>query len=211
MLSFIQRGCIYLIVTLARGISSKFIAIGVIKEEDRAIYDYSFQLLLSDILNVFALMILSVITGKLFETILYMITFMYLRSIGGGYHASSHFRCFLTMLFAYAVFLITLFILPQNFHIPITILSCTISAVVVFALAPVDHANKPLNTKEKFSLAKKSRLTVILFVIAIVSFQSLFQLTWPGLSVGLSMLSVSVSMIVAYYDTRKTKKTRVKE
>jgi accessory gene regulator B len=191
--------------------ASKFIAIGVIKEEDRAIYDYSFQLLLSDILNVTALVILSVIANKIFETILYMVAFMYLRSIAGGYHAPTHFKCLLTMLFAYTFFLVTLFMLPPQYFLLLTICSFVISTVVVFILAPVAHANKPLNTKERLSLAKKSRLTVIIYVVATVACNALFQSSWPGLSVGVSMFSVSISMIVAYLDLGGKRKREKEE
>jgi accessory gene regulator B len=211
VIHFYQRGWIRLIVTLARGMASKFIAMGVIKEEDRAIYDYSFQLLLSDILNITALIILSIVIGKIFETILYMAAFIYLRSIGGGYHASTHFKCFLTMLFAYAAFLMALFMLPQRYHILITIFSFIFSIVVVFNLAPVSHANKPLNTKERHSLAKKSRLTVVLYAVLTISLQSLLKKTWPGLSVGLSMFTVSISMIAAYIGSRERGKRGEKE
>jgi accessory gene regulator B len=191
--------------------ASKFIAMGVIKEEDRAIYDYSFQLLLSDALNITALVLLSFIIGKVFETMLYMISFIYLRSIAGGYHASSHLKCFLTMLFAYTAFLMTLFLLPLRYHLLVTIVSFILSIVIVFILAPVGHVNKPLNTKERLSLAKKSRLTIILSAIITISLQSLFIETWPGLSVGLSMFSVSVSMIAAYLGSREKGKRGEKE
>jgi accessory gene regulator B len=195
-----------MIVTLARGLSSRFIAIGVIKKEDRAIYDYSFQLLLMDILNIVVLILLSAIAGKILETILYMISFMYLRSIGGGYHASTHLRCFLTMLLVYSAFLATLFLLPLQYYIHTTIISFFISLIVVFRLAPATHVNRPLNTKEKLALAKKSRLTAILYVVATLSYTALSKETSQGLTVGLSMLSVSGSMIVAALTPKREEK-----
>lgn len=187
-----------MIVSLAQKMSSSFIAMNVIKEEERQIYDYSFQLLLSTILNSSVLIILSVIAGRIFETALFMITFITLRQLAGGYHARTHFRCFLIMLLVYSIFLIILFSLPAHYYTYVVVASVVISMFTVFLIAPVADANKPLTSKERNKLSQKSRLILSMYILAGVIYTFFSSELWPVLSVYLGMLAISVSMSVAY-------------
>jgi hypothetical protein len=47
---------------LSRGISAFFIARGIIAEDDREVYVYSFEILLSPLVNFLALVFLAVVT-----------------------------------------------------------------------------------------------------------------------------------------------------
>ena len=82
-------------------------------EFERDVYEYCFEVLLSTFLNLLAIIILAVATGLYLETLCFTISFMTLRGTAGGYHAKTHWGCFLILMLVYAIFAITLFFIPN--------------------------------------------------------------------------------------------------
>ena len=142
---------------MSKKISSFFILNDIIKEEDKEVYEYSFELLLSTILNFVAVIIIALITRKILEATLFVLGFVPLRTLAGGYHASTHFRCFMILLFTYSVFLLTVFFIPIKFIEPAMIVMILCSILLVFILSPVEDSNKPLSEEETKLFKRKSR------------------------------------------------------
>jgi len=83
-----------MIAQMSKKIALFFISNRIINEEDKEVYEYSLELLLSAVLNFSAVIILAVCTGKIMEASLFVLGFVPLRTLAGGYHAKNHFRCF---------------------------------------------------------------------------------------------------------------------
>ena len=81
-------------------ISSFFIKKNRIKEEEREIYEYSFEILLSTVAN-FAMVLIILLIAKVFViTIFYTAGFMIIRRNAGGF-VNKHWSCMLVLLGAY--------------------------------------------------------------------------------------------------------------
>lgn len=131
------------------------------------VYTYGLELIISS----FFCLILSIIAGILFncifETCFFLLCFILLRLCSGGFHASTHFGCWATML---TLTLSHIFIFNNHYSsfFSLTLLDC-VSIVVILLLAPVENNKKPLLTNAKGKLKLLSVIISILFFsIAII-------------------------------------------
>ena len=164
----------------------------IIHEDEIEIYEYGLELLLTSIFEILAVLIISICIGKLLITALFLLSFCCLRTFAGGFHASTNFKCFLTLLVVYAAFLSIDFLTNQSVYKSISINFSIISEVIVLLLAPVGSENKPLSVEE----IKRYRF----ISIAIVSFETLvvFSLWFiPALLTKDVMLGVSFGQLTA--------------
>ena len=180
---------------LSEKIASSFIEFEIIKKEDQEVYSYSFEILISTLLNFLVICFFAIFTKTIVETIFYLIAFIPLRQLVGGYHAKNHFRCFTILLMAYAGFLMVIYLCPVEI-ISITILIIIlISYVLVFSLAPVADSNKPITNDESYSFKYKSRIaistysliTILMMIIGIHS-------KWI-LALSLGIISIALSLV----------------
>ena len=194
-----------LIFWMSRKISSVFVVHGIIHEEDRDVYVYSFEVLLSTLMSFVVLIVLSIISRTILETALYLIGFLPLRQIAGGYHAKNHFRCFLIMLFSYLTLLTLLHYLPTSAITPVTCAGGLLSVFSVYLFAPSEDTNKPLSDKEVLRFRRKSRLSIIVYSIVIGIFTVFVSDKIFALSLALGVFTAAASLLANFikYKIRK--------
>jgi len=168
-----------------------------VSEEDREVYNYSFETLLATLLNLVVLCVLAAITRTFWESLLFIIGFVPLRSLSGGYHAKTHFRCLLTLLLAYVVFWTTITFVPVVAFPWISIISAVISIILVLLLSPIDDSNKPMDEKEKRYFRARSRIAILIYAIIISAGACLSPARKEFISLALGVLPVALSLAVA--------------
>ena len=62
-------------------------------EEERNYYQYGIEITISSALNFFLVFLIGAVTRNILESIVFMIFFVPIRQITGGYHAKTYFRC----------------------------------------------------------------------------------------------------------------------
>ena len=67
---------------------------GVLRQEDKSLYQYGYHIMIEYFLNVLAAVIIAVLFRAFEIVIIFTSAFMLLRSYAGGYHADSGLRCF---------------------------------------------------------------------------------------------------------------------
>lgn len=87
-----------MLTKLAQRISLFFISKGTIREDERQIYDYCFEIMLSTILNFCSVIVIAIITKTVFFTLCFIVGFMIIRATAGGYHAETHMACLLILI-----------------------------------------------------------------------------------------------------------------
>lgn len=182
---------------MSKRISSFFILKNIVKEEDKEVYEYSFEILLSSILNFTAVIVLAIFTRKIMEAILFVMGFVPLRTLAGGYHAKNHFRCFLILLFTYSLFLLTVFFIPVKFIVTTTILLILSSILLIFLLSPVEDHNKPLTEEESKKFKRKSRISILVYSLIVFGLSFLFTNKIFGFSLAFGIFSVSFSLLAS--------------
>lgn len=135
--------------------------------DEKEIYAYSIEVLLSLVINLIILSITASILHKIPELIIFIMFFSGLRTFAGGYHAKTHIEC---MTISFIIFIVSSMSSTWLVSIgkAVLIIGILISIMLVFIYAPTDSENKPLNNNEKIKFRMISRGIVILFSFIIV-------------------------------------------
>lgn len=185
-----------MIHSMANRMASVFISYGESSEEDRDIYVYACEKLLSTIVNIGLGLLASTLLGKAIDGIIFMAGFAILRRYAGGYHARTRFICILAFTAVVACGMVVLSLMTALQAEYLMLIFASIGFVGIFLLAPVEHENKPLGADLQEKLKKKSRcLALILLGYCLMDFYILRL--GIGFALSLSMFCVFGSMAYA--------------
>lgn len=165
-------------------------------EQEKEIYTYSIEVLLSLTLNIVILFETAYIIGKIPEFIVFIIFFSGLRTYAGGYHAKSHIEC---MTESFIIFFISAmsnswFRAGGELIIAIGIVA---SIFLVFKYSPSESVNKPLNSnkRKKYKIISKSILFFYCSAIIILYFYRV-KTNYIYLTAVVAMLIESISLVI---------------
>ena len=143
----------------------------IISEEDFEVYCFGFKAGFVILLNVLVTISIGFILWMPLESLLILLVFIPLRSCAGGIHTSNNIKCFFASTFFVFLVLIAARAVYGLFDMPVSILTGFICSIIIFALAPVQDANKPLNNEDKRKLKRHTlRVLCILFGLLLVLF-----------------------------------------
>ncbi len=149
-------------------VGNRFVRDGIITEEDKELYTFGMQQGMIILLNIISTIIIGIIFNMVWQSVVFLLAYMPLRSYAGGYHARTQFRCYLISLFITVVALIGMTGLQWT---SLTALfSVIISAGIIFALTPVEDANKPLDASEQELYKRKTRKILLLEILIALAF-----------------------------------------
>ena len=133
--------------TLAECIVENLIAAAVVEKVDRKLYVYGFFLLITRFFFFLVTIAFGCLLGIPFESVIFYIVFILLRSYAGGVHAKTEMACTAWTTLAIGMTITAIKILESlNAGIlPIFILE----NLCIWRLAPLDSAEKILNFNEK--------------------------------------------------------------
>ena len=120
------------------------------------------------IINTITTIFIGLIFNKIFEVILFMITYIPIRVYAGGYHSRTKLGYYIFSVLMLVNICYTLkFNLLQNSSVIIILF--TISSSIILYLAPVEDKNKPLDEIEIEVYTKRTirNLIVVLIVLCI--------------------------------------------
>ena len=133
----------------------------------RETYIYGFDIAIYTFLSTFGLFLIGWIADRPIETALLIFLYYTNQSSGGGFHASSHLMCFLTMVLGELLFLV-------SFLLPYSLLACigisVISLLFMWTHPLVLHPNKSYLKKKAPQLIKRSRQILLLETTLLVAF-----------------------------------------
>lgn len=162
---------------LSDNITDFFYSNKIIEEEDREIYVYGLQLIISTIIGITLILVLGLIINKLFYSIIFLISFIPIRMYSGGYHASSYVKCNLTLISLYLVTMSAVIYTPSVYVIKISTIMVIITIYIVLKYAPVDNENKKL-TENRKKINKRITLFILsaFYLIGMVMYKINIQL-----------------------------------
>lgn len=149
---------------------------------------YGCEALLHTILSTLGLLIIGLCFHMFVESLIIVAIFYINQTFGGGFHATSHFKCFFTM--AISLFLgLLLCKLPQQQWIDFSI-SCV--ALIVLARIPlILHENKRYLAARKKHFIRRSRMVIIVWFFAAVICFTIHSSAIRPLTVGLMFSAIS--------------------
>lgn len=119
---------------------------GVIPEDQKNVIQYGTELIIASVIGIFLILIVSWFMGVPTAWLFYLAGFVPLRITAGGYHASTHLRCytFFTVVFGGCM------VLENSVSGTLQPLVISlVSIVLMFVLSPVEAANKPLRDEQR--------------------------------------------------------------
>ena len=145
---------------------------GIIDNDNLEFIKYGLYQLANYILFWICQIILYLIFGHLWDGILFLIVFIFLRRYAGGYHASSRIRCFIYSNFISLSYMGFCY-LKSICNNTILALIFTVSIVVTLILSPVDNENKRLEKKERRKYKNKVIKIIMSDFLLIIFFKYL--------------------------------------
>lgn len=157
----------------------------IIKNEEKDIYIYGIELIISSIINIFICMIISILFKNFINGLIFFISFSSLRRFTGGFHSKSFLRC--NILFAIIV-VITLLLnmyLSYIFDCVIaTVVLITFSLLSIVIFSPVYNDNKKLSENER-------KLYLIKSVVVYLTHILVYFLLFIGIGLKLNIIIIS--------------------
>lgn len=136
----------------------------IINENERCLYFYCIEGLVEVIGNVLITLIIGTLLGKIFETALFLVIFIPLRSLVGGFHVKNENVCFILSIAIFIEILLSALYLQESLEVMWSIRIYIVSMICILLIAPVDCKNKRLNKEKNIKLKK-----IILVFSAILS------------------------------------------
>ncbi len=182
---------------LAEDITFILVKNKIIDIDDRAIYIYGVQIILSTLIITIFLLILGIILNKVILTLFFISTFIILRSCTGGYHAESFSGCFVITTLIYLSELLINCLLLNKYKTVLGMIFVIVSTVVIYKLSPVEHENSPLSSDEKKKFKRISRITISVIAVFIsIGFYSNYISIDITFLVSLTILAISILTII---------------
>jgi len=193
--TFFQEECDHMITLMSKNISSFFINKEIIQIEDREIYEYCFEILLSTLICITTLIIMAIISNTIAYTSLFFAGFIPLRLVAGGYHAKTHFRCYVLLMVTYSMFILSLYMIPVE-HLTYFVIPCAIvSVILIFIFAPSADKNKPISAKDLQRFRIISRIIAIICIILVNGLVVFVPDKKIALSLTLGVLTIGISLL----------------
>lgn len=138
-----------------------------ITAEEKEVCRYGYAILFSNLLGLLIITVISLLTGRIAEGIVFAVIFTTTRKYSGGYHANTYFRCNLTVACVYCFYLVLSSAITRQ-DAGILCIMYILYMICVMEKAPVENENKPLDDEEKMKYHKISILLGVVWGIMAV-------------------------------------------
>lgn len=139
---------------LSDKLTDSLISNGTITADDREIYYYGIHQGIILILNTVTTLLIGIISGMIWQSVVFMLGYIPLRSYTGGFHAKTTVRCYFSSIVLMTVVLLVMRYI--HFSMLIYGILIFISSTIILLLAPMDNHNKPLDEIERKVYRKRA-------------------------------------------------------
>lgn len=161
---------------ISNNIADYFFENKMIERNDKDLYIYGLQLIISSLIGIATILCICIILNKFIDSIIFLLCFIILRNYCGGYHANSYLKC---NLYFIGIFIITELIImftPIILIEPISVVIFCTSLYILVKYAPVDNVNKKLSKiqKDKSRVIALMNFTVLVVIAGILKFIGIY-------------------------------------
>ena len=127
---------------------------------------YGIDLALYTMLSTLSLILIGCVFGKMIDTVILIMTYYLNQTIGGGYHASTHWRCFVSMVISLLICLALIQFFQSVAFLPSAL--ALISVAVLWRHPLHLHPNKAYLKDKAATMKEKSRICSLGSLIAVL-------------------------------------------
>lgn len=156
---------------MVQSVCEKIVLSGIRKEyiesEKKDEYLYGMNMFINVCINIASMLIIGILTGMLWECIVFCAVYKIIRKYTGGFHFESSWLCYVSSCIMYLVAMAAIVYIPfKIFEISAIVL---FSSIILWVLSPVEAVNKPLDDCEKRVFKKRSRINIaIMFLMYVI-------------------------------------------
>lgn len=178
---------------------------GVISNEDRELYIYSYQIMIERTISWACILLVALLFGTLYPyTLIFMAFYLTLSMFTGGLHVPSFWLCLAASVGIYLVFSLVEPFMTTSLPMNAIILVIVCCAVTISILGPVAHPNKPMDAKSmtrcrKISIAIIFIQTTIAFIFFASGNERILMF------IMFSFVIISCSLMAAYWHIKSVK------
>lgn len=174
----------------------------ITKRENREIYEYGLERMITYSMNILTTCVLGAILGMFLESLLFSITFIFMRHSNGGAHAANNLRCYvLSTISVLCCLLATQWASALEVSKYLVFAAIMPPSIVIFILSPVEDYNKPIDDEEREFHRERGIATLSGCVIACIVFL-MFDLLSFGCVIGSVIILTSITMVIGHYKNR---------
>lgn len=145
----------------------------IITVDNRETVNYGLSTGIELILNLITTLTIGYVLNMVLESIVFLLSFAYVRVYTGGYHLKKAINCYLVSNGVVVLVLLTVMLVAKKYIIFISLILLGISVPIILKFSPVGTPNKSLNTLEKNHYRKKALKHLGIEVLFVFAFFSL--------------------------------------
>lgn len=127
-----------------------------IDDERAEVIMYGIQLIVGEIPKLFLMLLIALVLGILWQTLLAYLLILPYKYTSGGFHLKTHIGCFIGTILCYCgnSILSTYITLPTNTKLVLILINILFGVLMISKYAPADTINLPILTKKERKLKK---------------------------------------------------------
>lgn len=174
-----------------------------ITNNEHEVYCFGIQQGLNILLNLITILFFGIVFGEIWQSIVFTIAYIPLRSYAGGFHAKTPTRCYVfSCCLIAAVLLAIKYLLIEDFIYSSLLAS---GGIIAILLAPVDTVNKRLDQAE-IRVYRNRTLTVIALETVAYVLSITFSAEMIYKPISLSFVSAAFMLILGMIDNHRKMK-----
>lgn len=170
-------------------IADSLVRAGVAPTEDKALYEYGIRQGILTVINIVTAVLIGLLLGMVWQTVVFLIAYTPIRTNAGGYHAGTPFMCYLLSIPMMLAVLSGIKFIPWNGYLVLMVI--IFAGIAVFLLAPVEDMNKPLDQLEVKVYKKRSRIILtFLSIVAVILWLAGIKQSSQSIVMALCMIAI---------------------
>lgn len=190
-----------MIQRLSNNIVSWQIKKNILTSEERALYCYSYEILINQTINILIAIGIAIVLKAPMPVFWFFVSYIPLRSYCGGYHSKTNGGC--TVVSAFLIIFVCLVekMITGELALILPPICLMISGASVFKYAPAPDKNKPLDELETVHYRKKSR--IIWLIEAVIGVLFLYFGIRAGIVIAISHAILSLMLVYGVFKNKK--------
>lgn len=147
--------------------TEKLVSKALIKNEDKEVYQYGIEVLISTAINIILLLVIGIITKTVLLSICHFLILATIRTLTGGYHASTYLKCEIVGCVTYITIVLCLEKVTQIFCVSNWLIVCSLMGIITLINFVVTNKRAVID-KELKRLKKKVILREMIWIVIVV-------------------------------------------
>ena len=174
-----------------------------ITENEHDIYSFGIRQGINILINLITILFFGILFGEIWQSLIFTIAYVPLRSYAGGFHAKTPTRCYVfSCCLISAVLLAIKYLLPEDFICSSLLVA---GGIITILLAPVDTVNKRLDQVERRVYRNRTLIIVAMEIIVYV-FSFIFTAEMIYKPISLSFVSAAFMLVLGMIDNQRKMK-----